>query len=147
MGVLRLPEQCGCKIQGEKSSRTGQNPCTILVPFGCPTAVYQTFLTPPKMKRQIILTKESNPNHLKFGVPQGSVPGPVLYTMYMFPLGTIIRNTGASHHFYEDETQLYSHINILDLKNLACYMSNSIQNTAAWMTSNKLKLNDAKTEV
>ena len=89
----------------------------------------------------------SNDVALPFGVPQGSVLGPLLYTLYTIPLGKIIQKHNLNYHFYADDTQLYLSVEPSCVNDLIFSVEQCISDVKDWMEINKLKLNDDKTEV
>ena len=44
---------------------------------------------------------------LTSGVPQGSILGPILFTLYVGPIGEICRNHHITFHSYANDTQNY----------------------------------------
>ena len=50
---------------------------------------------------------ESTPVVLTQGVPQGSILGPIFYTVFMSPVGDLCKEHGIDYHSYLDDTQNY----------------------------------------
>ena len=91
----------------------------------------------------------SDPITANFGLPQGSVVGPIGYSIYTLPVGDIARHHQVNYHVYADDTQLYVSFDPTapdGLVNALSKLQNCITDIKNWMCVNKLKLNDSKTE-
>lgn len=81
----------------------------------------------------------------KFGVPQGSILGPILFTIYMIPVYKMLDDKGLTFHSYADDTQIYfSCSNVTEAK---CKVKDIIDTIGQLFAALKLKLNADKTNV
>ena len=83
-------------------------------------------------------------------VPQGSVLGPILFTLSISPIADFARCHNISYHTYADDAQLYLSFRAQDYACMAdakYSMELCVSDTKIWMQSHFLKLNDDKTEL
>ena len=89
---------------------------------------------------------DSSSSPIITGVPQGSVLGPLLFSLYTSPMSNLFNESSVSYHFYADDTQLYISFNASDSATNLPIISTLLDSVHAWLTSNRLTVNPSKTE-
>ena len=80
---------------------------------------------------------------IKYGIPQGSILGPLLFLIYINDLSQSIKNSKI-HHFTDDTNLLYASSSLKDInKKINFDLSNLVQ----WLRVNKIALNVNKTNI
>ena len=77
---------------------------------------------------------------LKHGVPQGSVLGLVLYTMYTHCLKDVIKCFLLFYHMYSDDNQIYKSSNLNNFQDLVDNVEKCIDHVEATVCSTIHKL-------
>jgi hypothetical protein len=107
---------------------------------------FHSYLTDRTQRVQIHGVK-SKAHNLSCGVPQGSVMGPILFLVYLTPLGDIMRQSGHSFMLYADDNQIYIVFRREALTETKVSSEQCVACVKSWLVDNKLKFNDDKTEV
>lgn len=82
---------------------------------------------------------------LRSGVPQGSILEPILFSLYLCPLGSIFRKYNFMYHLYADDTQFYIPTDSKGSKSLDA-LALFLCEIKAWLECNFIHLNQNKTE-
>lgn len=78
------------------------------------------------------------------GVPQGSVLGPLLFSLFINDLPTVL--SYSKYILYADELQIYLHCYSEELPDAIVRLSSDISRVCGWATRSQLKLNLNKTK-
>ena len=85
----------------------------------------------------------SEPQPILFGVPQGSVLGPLLFTIYINDLPLAVQ--GCSVELYADDTPIYSASK--SVSEIQAQLTGGLTDVLSWLHANFLILNLEKTKI
>ena len=89
---------------------------------------------------------ESEKEFILHGVPQGSVLGPLLFTIYINDMHTCIKSSTA-FHFADDTNLLYVPQKKIRNRNIVRKLNADLKALDNWLKANKISLNSSKTEL
>ena len=100
------------------------------------------YLTNRKQYTQIDANRSSElPVH--FGVPQGSILGPVLFNLYVNDMSDFFKSSSIQ---YADDTTVYESERPANIKRAVHGMNTTLEKISSWSSENSLAINQGKTK-
>ena len=82
-----------------------------------------------------------------FGVPQGSIRGPLLFTTYVTPIGDLMKQIQLSYQVYADDTLIFSSLMQQTLNHDIMDLDTKLSLLFQAFSQMKLRINPDKTEI
>ena len=95
----------------------------------------------------VINMASSDERQLVYGVPQGSVLGPLLFALYFAPLEDVIHAHGLNGMLYADDTQLYISLDSKSKAESLSLLQSCLRSIFSWLSINMLVCNPEKTDI
>jgi len=100
-----------------------------------------------RSERFVFNNQSTNEQPVQCGVPQGSVLGPLLFTLYIADIYSVIDIHGLQAHLYADDCQMYLSCGRNEVDHGRRQLSECFASVSKWMVSNRLCLNVTKTDL
>ena len=92
-------------------------------------------------------THTSSTISIEHGLPQGSILGPLFFTTYISPIGSILNNPNLTYRQYADDTKILQNINHYNPFKTTTTLTECIKIVERRFLHDKLQLNTSKTEI
>ena len=83
---------------------------------------------------------------MQFGVPQGSVLGPLLFVLYTADVSQIVANHGLRLHQYADDCQVCVTTPVDEVALAVDRLARCVSDVGEWLSSSRLRPNSTKTQ-
>lgn len=109
----------------------------------CATNLVRSYLS-NRYQSVSLAGNTSDPMHVPSGVPQGSILGPLLFSLFINDLPECLSE--ADSHFYADDVQLHIKCPLLSLNETIGKLNDELDAISFWASRNYLKLNASKSQ-
>lgn len=120
--------------------------CDKLYNMGFSSSACNWFCSYLSGRSQVVTSfsnERSQPKNRYSGVPQGSILGPLLFSLFINDIGSVLKH--CSYHLYADDFCIYIHGSFADIPDIIRRINEDLVNIMNWARSNLLIINVEKT--